>query len=64
MYQRSFPGCQLIDWLLQNGEAASRCQGLELCRALQELGIMQHGGTTASPHEQLAGSSGRKQVLN
>ncbi|KAM9813791.1 DEP domain-containing mTOR-interacting protein [Neosynchiropus ocellatus] len=41
-YQRSFPGCELIDWLLQNGEAESRCQGLELCRALQEHGIIQH----------------------
>ncbi|KAM3877947.1 DEP domain-containing mTOR-interacting protein [Diretmus argenteus] len=41
-YQRSFPGCQLIDWLLQNGEAESRSQGLELCRALQEHGIIQH----------------------
>ncbi|XP_069014574.1 DEP domain-containing mTOR-interacting protein [Embiotoca jacksoni] len=42
-YQRSFPGCQLIDWLLQNGEAESRRHGLELCRALQEHGIIQHG---------------------
>ncbi|XP_044076290.1 DEP domain-containing mTOR-interacting protein isoform X3 [Siniperca chuatsi] len=41
-YQRSFPGCQLIDWLLQNGEAESRRRGLELCRALQEHGIIQH----------------------
>ncbi|CAK6958361.1 DEP domain-containing mTOR-interacting protein [Scomber scombrus] len=41
-YQRSFPGCQLIDWLLQNGEAESRCGGLDLCRALQEHGIIQH----------------------
>ncbi|XP_028261759.1 DEP domain-containing mTOR-interacting protein [Parambassis ranga] len=41
-YQRSFPACQLIDWLLQNGEADSRCQGLELCRMLQEHGIIQH----------------------
>ncbi|KAM7402645.1 hypothetical protein PAMP_017865 [Pampus punctatissimus] len=41
-YQRSFPGCQLIDWLLQNGEAESRRQGVELCRALQEHGIIQH----------------------
>ncbi|XP_060898438.1 DEP domain-containing mTOR-interacting protein [Labrus mixtus] len=41
-YQRSFPGCQLIDWLLQNGEAESRRQGIELCRALQEHGIIQH----------------------
>ncbi|XP_034387955.1 DEP domain-containing mTOR-interacting protein [Cyclopterus lumpus] len=41
-YQRSFSGCQLIDWLLHNGEAESRCRGLELCRALQEHGIIQH----------------------
>ncbi|CAJ1051328.1 DEP domain-containing mTOR-interacting protein [Xyrichtys novacula] len=41
-YQRSFPGCQLIDWLLQNGEAESRRRGIELCRALQEHGIIQH----------------------
>lgn len=42
-YQRSFPGCQFIDWLLQNGEAESRRRGIELCRALQEHGIIQHG---------------------
>uniref|UniRef100_A0A7N6BSC9 Uncharacterized protein n=1 Tax=Anabas testudineus TaxID=64144 RepID=A0A7N6BSC9_ANATE len=41
-YHRSFPGCQLIDWLLQNSEAESRRQGLELCCALQEHGIIQH----------------------
>ncbi|KAF1391243.1 hypothetical protein PFLUV_G00039900 [Perca fluviatilis] len=41
-YQHSFPGCQLIDWLLQNGEAESRRQGIELCRTLQEHGIIQH----------------------
>ncbi|XP_030634455.1 DEP domain-containing mTOR-interacting protein [Chanos chanos] len=42
LYQRSFPGCQLIDWLLQNGEVESRRKGLELCRALLEHGIIQH----------------------
>ncbi|XP_028303271.1 DEP domain-containing mTOR-interacting protein isoform X1 [Gouania willdenowi] len=41
-YHRSFPGCQFIDWLLQNGETESRRQGLELSRALQEHGIIQH----------------------
>ncbi|XP_035487408.1 DEP domain-containing mTOR-interacting protein [Scophthalmus maximus] len=41
-YQRAFPGYQLIDWLLQNGEAESRRRGLELSRALQEHGIIQH----------------------
>lgn len=42
-YKRSFPGCHLIDWLLQNGEIESRGQGVELCRALLEQGIIQHG---------------------
>uniref|UniRef100_M4A569 Si:dkeyp-97e7.9 n=1 Tax=Xiphophorus maculatus TaxID=8083 RepID=M4A569_XIPMA len=32
LYQRSFPGYQLIDWLLQNGEVESRRQGVELSR--------------------------------
>lgn len=41
-YQRSFPGYLLIDWLLQNGEVESRRQGVDLCRALQEHGIIQH----------------------
>lgn len=41
-YQRSFPGCQLIDWLLQNGETESRRQGLDFCRTLLEHGIIQH----------------------
>lgn len=44
-YQRCFPGYLLIDWLLQNGDVESRCQGLELCRALLEHGIIQHGET-------------------
>ncbi|XP_056887231.1 DEP domain-containing mTOR-interacting protein [Takifugu flavidus] len=41
-YRRSIPGCKLIDWLLQNGEVESRRQGVELCRALLEQGIIQH----------------------
>uniref|UniRef100_A0A3Q3IWK1 DEP domain-containing protein n=1 Tax=Monopterus albus TaxID=43700 RepID=A0A3Q3IWK1_MONAL len=41
-YESSFSGCHLIDWLLQNGETESRCRGSELCRALQEHGIIQH----------------------
>ncbi|XP_024915586.1 DEP domain-containing mTOR-interacting protein isoform X2 [Cynoglossus semilaevis] len=41
-YQRAFPGCQMIDWLIQNGEAESRRRGLDLCRALLEHGIIQH----------------------
>ncbi|XP_059393990.1 DEP domain-containing mTOR-interacting protein [Carassius carassius] len=41
-YVRSFPGYILIDWLLQNGEIESRRQGLDLCKALLEHGIIQH----------------------
>nr|XP_055040536.1 DEP domain-containing mTOR-interacting protein [Misgurnus anguillicaudatus] len=41
-YERSFPGYMLIDWLLQNGEIESRRQGLDLCKALLENGIIQH----------------------
>uniref|UniRef100_A0A8C6WXL0 Si:dkeyp-97e7.9 n=1 Tax=Neogobius melanostomus TaxID=47308 RepID=A0A8C6WXL0_9GOBI len=41
-YKRAFLGCQLIDWLIQTGEAESRRRGLELCRALQVHGIIQH----------------------
>ncbi|XP_026131450.1 DEP domain-containing mTOR-interacting protein isoform X2 [Carassius auratus] len=41
-YDRSFPGYMLIDWLLQNGEIESRRQGLDLCKALLEHGIIQH----------------------
>lgn len=42
-YERSFPGYMFIDWLLQNGEIESRRQGLDLCKALLEHGIIQHG---------------------
>ncbi|KAG2461497.1 DEP domain-containing mTOR-interacting protein isoform X1 [Polypterus senegalus] len=41
-YQRTFPGCEMIDWLIQNGEADSRKEAVELCRALLEHGIIQH----------------------
>ncbi|KAK7907472.1 hypothetical protein WMY93_016084 [Mugilogobius chulae] len=60
-YQRSFPGCQLIDWIIQNGEAESRSRGLELCRALQEHGIIQHVGL----HNEIkSAASGRRGSLN
>lgn len=57
-YHRSFPGCQLIDWLLQNGEVESRRQGIDLCRALQEHGIVQHGeGCPRLPFGRMAATS-------
>lgn len=49
-YKRSFPGCHLIDWLLHNGEVENRHQGVELCRALLEQGIIQHGKTPPHHH--------------
>lgn len=47
--RRVFAGCQLIDWLLQSGEADCRRQGTELCRALLEHGIIQHGEHPITP---------------
>ncbi|XP_030318937.1 DEP domain-containing mTOR-interacting protein isoform X2 [Calypte anna] len=41
-YQRTFLGCELIDWLLQEGEAENRKEAVELGRALLEHGIIQH----------------------
>nr|XP_040059236.1 DEP domain-containing mTOR-interacting protein isoform X2 [Gasterosteus aculeatus aculeatus] len=61
-YQRSFPGGQLIDWLLQNGEAESRRRGLELCRALQEHGIIQHGEGSPHPAPLMSGTGNERAV--
>ncbi|XP_044515581.1 DEP domain-containing mTOR-interacting protein-like [Gracilinanus agilis] len=44
-YQRAFLGCEMVDWLTQEGEAASRKEAVELCRALLEHGIIQHVST-------------------
>ncbi|XP_028927160.1 DEP domain-containing mTOR-interacting protein [Ornithorhynchus anatinus] len=41
-YQRTFLGCDMVDWLTQEGEAVSRKEAVELCRALLEHGIIQH----------------------
>lgn len=42
-YQRTFLGCEMIEWLLQEGEVESRKEAVELGRALLEHGIIQHG---------------------
>ena len=42
-YQRTFLGCEMIDWLVQEGEAENRKEAVELGRALLEHGIIQHG---------------------
>uniref|UniRef100_A0A7M4EDD6 ADP-ribosylation factor GTPase-activating protein 1 n=1 Tax=Crocodylus porosus TaxID=8502 RepID=A0A7M4EDD6_CROPO len=41
-YQRTFLGCEMIDWLIKEGETASRKEAIELGRALLEHGIIQH----------------------
>nr|XP_033818452.1 DEP domain-containing mTOR-interacting protein-like isoform X2 [Geotrypetes seraphini] len=41
-YQRTIFGCELIDWLIQEGETGSRKEAVELCRLLLEYGIIQH----------------------
>nr|XP_006639558.1 PREDICTED: DEP domain-containing mTOR-interacting protein-like isoform X1 [Lepisosteus oculatus] len=41
-YQRAFPGFEMIDWLLHNGEIPNRREGVDLCRTLLDHGIVQH----------------------
>lgn len=42
-YQRTFLGCEMVDWLVQEGEAESRKEAVELGQALLEHRIIQHG---------------------
>ena len=42
-YQRAFLGCDMVEWLVQEGEAESRREAVELGQALLEHGIIQHG---------------------
>ncbi|KAG8131610.1 hypothetical protein E2320_009526, partial [Naja naja] len=42
-YQRSFLGCEMVDWLVEEGEVANRKEATELCQTLLEHGIIQHG---------------------
>ncbi|XP_043945836.1 DEP domain-containing mTOR-interacting protein-like [Protopterus annectens] len=41
-YHRTLLGCEMIDWLIQEGETATKKEAVELCRALLEHGIIQH----------------------
>uniref|UniRef100_V9KGL1 DEP domain-containing 6 n=1 Tax=Callorhinchus milii TaxID=7868 RepID=V9KGL1_CALMI len=41
-YQRTFVACELIDWLMQEGEVATRSEGEQLCCRLLDHGIIQH----------------------
>uniref|UniRef100_A0A8C5RKL1 DEP domain containing MTOR interacting protein n=1 Tax=Laticauda laticaudata TaxID=8630 RepID=A0A8C5RKL1_LATLA len=42
-YERTFMASQLIDWLIQEGEAGTRAEAEQLGRRLLEHGIIQHG---------------------
>ncbi|XP_004642340.1 DEP domain-containing mTOR-interacting protein [Octodon degus] len=41
-YERTFVASELLDWLVQEGEATTRKEGEQLCRRLMEQGIIQH----------------------
>ncbi|XP_078092254.1 DEP domain-containing mTOR-interacting protein-like isoform X3 [Mustelus asterias] len=41
-YQRAVFGCEIVDWLIKEGEASSRTDAVELCRRELEHGIIQH----------------------
>ena len=41
--KRAFLGCEMVEWLVQEGEAESRREAVELGQALLEHGIIQHG---------------------
>ncbi|XP_032074866.1 DEP domain-containing mTOR-interacting protein-like [Thamnophis elegans] len=40
-FQRSFLGCEMVDWLVEEGEVANRKEATELCQTLLEHGIIQ-----------------------
>ncbi|XP_058030271.1 DEP domain-containing mTOR-interacting protein-like [Ahaetulla prasina] len=40
-YQRSFLACEMVDWLVEEGEVANRKEATELCQTLLEHGIIQ-----------------------
>lgn len=42
-FERSLAGSDFVDWLLQEGEAATRAEAEQLGRRLLEHGIIQHG---------------------
>ncbi|EHB18271.1 DEP domain-containing mTOR-interacting protein [Heterocephalus glaber] len=44
-YERTVMGCELLDWLVQEGEATTRQEAEQLCQRLTEHSIIQHGLT-------------------
>ena len=43
VYRNCFTGCELVDWLIQNGEVSDRSQGVLLGRDLLDQAIIKHG---------------------
>lgn len=41
-YHRTLLGCEMIDWLIQESETATKKEAVDLCRALLEHGVIQH----------------------
>ena len=42
-YKTCFVGSQLVDWLVQKGEASNREEAVKLGRELLDAGIFAHG---------------------
>ncbi|CAJ0960622.1 unnamed protein product [Ranitomeya imitator] len=41
-YKRAFISSQIVDWLVDRGEVASRADGETLCRTMLQYGIIHH----------------------
>ncbi|XP_063153006.1 DEP domain-containing mTOR-interacting protein-like [Candoia aspera] len=50
-YQRAFLGCEMVDWLVEEGEVANRKEATELCQTLLEHGIIQHASAQHHFHD-------------
>lgn len=49
-YERTFVASEFIEWLMQEGEAATRSEAEQLGRRLLEHGIIQHGEKSKQLH--------------
>jgi len=42
-YKQCFIGKEFVDWLLNNGEATSRSEAIEIGKKMLEAGVFRHG---------------------
>lgn len=47
LYANSFVSKEVVDWLVENKEAESRQQAVEVMRTLQDYNVLHHGKTRA-----------------